>query len=318
MEHNKALGPDGFLAEFYQACWERIKDDLMKLFQEFHNGNLPLFSLNFETIILLPKSREATHIQQYRPICLLNVSFKIFTKVAANRISQISQKVISLSQIAFLPGRNIMEEVIVLHEMIHEMHRKKQNGLILKIDFEKAYDKINWSFVQQTLRMKGFSPKWCQWVASFMEGGHVGVKVNDQVGKNFQTKKGVRQGDPLSPTLFNIMVEMLAILIKRAKAEGHFEGVIPHLVDEGLLILQYVDDTIIFMEHDLEKARDMKLLLSAFEELSSLKINFHKSETFYFGEAKEYESEYEQLFRCRKGSFPFKYLGILMALQEVK
>jgi hypothetical protein len=87
MEHNKTPCPDGFLAEFYQACWEIIKDDLMELFQEFHNGDLPLYSLNFGTIILLPKSREATRIQQYRPICLLNVSFKIFTQVATNRIS---------------------------------------------------------------------------------------------------------------------------------------------------------------------------------------------------------------------------------------
>jgi hypothetical protein len=99
-----------------------------------------------------------------------------------------------------------MEGVIVLHEMIHELHKKKQNGLILKIDFEKAYNKINWPFVQQTLRMKDFSRKWCQWVASFMEGGHVDIKVNDQVGKKFQPKKGVRQGDPLSPILFNIVV----------------------------------------------------------------------------------------------------------------
>jgi hypothetical protein len=82
-----------------------------------------------------------------------------------------------------------MDEVIVLHEMIYETHKRKQSGLIMKIDFEKAYDKINWSFVHQTLRMKGFSSKWCQWVASCMEGGHVGVKVNDQIGKNFQTKQ---------------------------------------------------------------------------------------------------------------------------------
>jgi hypothetical protein len=109
MEHNKAPGPDGFPAEFYQVCWEIIKDDLMELFREFHNGNLPLYSLNFGTIILLPKSREATRIQQYRLICLLNVSFKIFTKVATNRISQITQKVINPSQTTFLSGRNIME-----------------------------------------------------------------------------------------------------------------------------------------------------------------------------------------------------------------
>jgi hypothetical protein len=148
MEHNKAPGSDGFPAEFYQSCWEIIKNDLMTLFREFHNEDLPMYSLNFGTIILLPKYREAIKIQQYRPICLLNVSFKIFTKVATNRISQIAKKVISPFKTAFLPGRNTMEGVIVLHETIHKMHRKKQNGLIFKIDFEKAYDKINWSFVQ--------------------------------------------------------------------------------------------------------------------------------------------------------------------------
>jgi hypothetical protein len=86
------------------------------------------------------------------------VSFKIFTKVATNRITEVAKKVISPTQSAFLPGTNIMEGVIVLHETIHEMHRKKQSRVILKLDFENSYDKINWSFVQHTLRMKGFSP----------------------------------------------------------------------------------------------------------------------------------------------------------------
>jgi hypothetical protein len=81
-----------------------------------------------------------------------------------------------------------MEGVIVLYETIHEMHRKKQSGIIFKIDFEKAYDKVNYPFVQQTLRMKDFSPKLCKWVASFMEGGHVDIKINDQIKQNFQTK----------------------------------------------------------------------------------------------------------------------------------
>jgi hypothetical protein len=107
-------------------------------------------------------------------------------------VTDVAKKVISPTQTTFLPGRNIMEGVIVLHKTIHEMHRKKQDGVILKIDFENAYDKINWSFVQQTVRMKGFSPTWCKWIASFMEGGHVGIRINDQVGPNFQTRKGVR------------------------------------------------------------------------------------------------------------------------------
>ena len=126
MEHNKAPGPDGFPAEFYQAFWDTIKGDLMAMLSEFHKGELPLYSLNFGTIILLPKCKEAIKIQQYRPICLLNVSFKIFTKVATNRILVVAQKVISPTQTAFLHGRNIMEGVVVLHETIHELHRKNR------------------------------------------------------------------------------------------------------------------------------------------------------------------------------------------------
>jgi hypothetical protein len=105
---------------------------------------------------------------------------------------------------------------------------------------------------------------------------------------------------------------MLAILINRAKGDGHLSRVISHLVDDGLLILQYADDTILFMKHNFEQAKNLKLLLSSFELLSCLKLNFYKSEIFYFGEAKNYESQYEQLFGCKKGVFAFSYLGIPM------
>ena len=90
-------------------------------------------------------------------------------------------------------------------------------------------------------------------------------------------------------------------MIKRAKADGLIDGVIPHLVDDGLSILQYADDTILFMEHDIEKATNLKLILSAFEQLSGLKINFHKSELFCFGEALDDVSAYAELFGCSQG-----------------
>jgi len=164
MEHNKAPGPDGFPPEFYQVFWDLVKEELMATFTELHVGTLPLNSLNFGTIILLPKNKDAKTIQQYRPICLLNVSFKIFTKVATNRLSSVAHKIIRPTQTAFLPGRNIMEGAVILHETLHELHSKKQDGLIFIIDFEKAYDRVKWSFLQQTLRMKGFSQKWCSWI----------------------------------------------------------------------------------------------------------------------------------------------------------
>jgi hypothetical protein len=133
--------------------------------------------------------------------------------------------------------------------------------------------------------MKGFSDEWRRLNYNFVFGESVAIKVNDDVGRYFQTKKGLRQDDPLSPMLFNIVADMLAIIIERAKSEGQTEGVVPHLVDGGLSILQYADDTILFMEHDLDKARNLKLILSAFEQLSGLKINFHKSDFFCFSEA---------------------------------
>ena len=108
------------------------------------------------------------------------------------------------------------------------------------------------------------------------------IKINDQIGQNFQILKDLRQGDPLSPILFNIDVDMLAILINRAKDESQVMGIVPHLVDGGLSILQYADDTILFMDHDIEKVTNIKMLLCAFEQLSGLKINFHKSEYILF------------------------------------
>jgi hypothetical protein len=145
-----------------------------------------------------------------------------------------------------MPGRHILESVLVLHETTHELHRKEMDGVLLKIDFEKAYDKVRSSFLQQVLRMKGFDPKWCQWINNFIEKGSVGIRVNDDIGHYFQTRKGLRQGDPLSPVLFNLVADVLAIMIQRAKEDGQVDGLIPHLVDGGVSILQYSNDTIIF------------------------------------------------------------------------
>lgn len=164
MEQNKAPGPDSFPAGFYQEFYETIKGNLLELFNEFHRGNLPLHSLSFVVITLLPKKAEATCIQQYRPIYLLNVCFKIITTVLTNRCNLVAQKVIKPSETAFLPGRYILEGVVILHETIHELHQKKQSGVILKPDFEKEYDKVKWPFLRQVLRIKGFSPVWCSWI----------------------------------------------------------------------------------------------------------------------------------------------------------
>ena len=110
---------------------------------------------------------------------------------------------------------------------------------------------------------------------------------------------------------------MLAIIIARAKEDGQVKGVVPHLVEEGLSILQYADDTIIFLDHDIDKAKNIKLLLCVFEQLSGLKINFHKSEIFCLGQPKQHELVYSSLFGCKLGSYPFRYVGIPMHFRKL-
>jgi hypothetical protein len=145
----------------------------------------------------------------------------------------------------------------------------------------------------------------------------VRIKINDQTGENFVTKKELRQRDPLSPILFNIIVDMLTIIIKRAKLNGQIDGVVPHLVDNGLSILQYADDTLICLDDNLDNGKNLMLLLFAFEQLSGLKFNFRKCESFCFGDARNYENIYSQLFGCQVGTYPFKYLGIPMHYKKL-
>ena len=119
----------------------------MPMFHDLFDGHLNLFHLNLVTVTLLPKKVEAIRIEQFRPICLLNVSFMNFTKVGTNRLTQIAHSVVQPTQTAFMPGRHILEGVVVLHETLHEIHTKKLDGVIFKVDFEKAYVKVKWPFL---------------------------------------------------------------------------------------------------------------------------------------------------------------------------
>jgi hypothetical protein len=147
MKHNSAPGPDGFPAEFFQNFWDLIQMDIFHLFKDFYDGNLKIERLNYGMVTLLPKVDNAADMKNFRPICLLNVCYKIISKVLNNRLASCITKVISDSQYGFIKNRYIMDGVISLNEILHEVKRKNQSGVVLKIDFEKAYDKVNWHFL---------------------------------------------------------------------------------------------------------------------------------------------------------------------------
>jgi hypothetical protein len=143
MDVNSAFGPDGLPVGFYREFWHNIKYLILEMFPEFYRGELNLSRMNYKMISLMPKLKEVNNIKQYRPICLLNVDYKWFTKVLTMRLTPYAGKLISDTHTAFIPGRYILEGEVVLHAILHEIRVKKLKGIILKLNFEKAYDKVH-------------------------------------------------------------------------------------------------------------------------------------------------------------------------------
>jgi hypothetical protein len=266
LKHNCAPGPDGLPAEFFQDFWDIIKKDLWNMCDDFNKGTLDIKRLNYGLITLIPKVDNAMEMKNFRPICLLNVCYKIMTKTLNNRLSTCINKVISENQFGFVKCKYILDCVVALHEIIHEIKKKKQNGIILKIDFEKAYDKVNWYFLYNMLQQKGFGDRWCDWVMKIVKGGKVAIRTNGMIGSYFPTHKGVRQGDPFSPLLFNIAADGLACLIEKAQEKKLIAGLIPHIIKNECAYLQYADDTILLLQDNLKFARNLKFILILFEK----------------------------------------------------
>lgn len=153
-----APGPDGFSLLFYQKFWNTIKMDLKAMFDCFFHNDLDLYRLNFSMITLIPKEADGTSIKKYRPIALTNCSFKIFTKFCTNRLSPCANRIISSNQTAFLKDRYILESVVAAHEIIHDVHASSSSGLVLKLDYEKAYDRVDIDFLRFVLSQRDFAP----------------------------------------------------------------------------------------------------------------------------------------------------------------
>jgi Reverse transcriptase (RNA-dependent DNA polymerase) len=168
---SRAPGPDGFTFVFYQHFWAIVYEDLMFLMSHFYNNSLRLAKINHAMLCLLFKELEASIIQKFRPISLLDCSYKIISKILTNRLAVVVPTIVDKAQAAFIQGRFILNNVLVAHEIIHFTITNKQKGIILKVDFEKTYDRVSWVFLKDLLVSKGFGMVWSTWIENLLVGG---------------------------------------------------------------------------------------------------------------------------------------------------
>lgn len=164
------------------------------------------------------------------------------------------------------------------HEIVHSLNKEKEKGIILKLNYEKAYDRVSWEFLFEVLQTRGFSNTWISWVKQLVIGGSIGILVNGEDSPYFKPGKGLRQGDPLSPLLFNLVGDVFTKMLGKATSSGLIRGVMGDFREGGILSLQYADDTIIFSSASSFHLSNLKSVLTWFEQISGMRVNFHKSE----------------------------------------
>jgi hypothetical protein len=185
MKVDSAPGPDGLPVLFFKRFWGTLKGPILGLLNDFALGRVDIARLNFGIISLIPKVKGADNIKQFRPIALINIIFKFVAKAYAIRLAPLAHRTIDRNQNTFIPGRALHEGVLALHEIAHELRSKKLGGLLLKLDFEKAYDRVNWDFLREILVCKGFSPMMVHRLMQLFRGGQTAVNVNGEIGPFF-------------------------------------------------------------------------------------------------------------------------------------
>lgn len=229
----------------------------------FSNGHL-FKELNQTNIVLISKVPHPEKLSQFRPISLSNFSLKIITKILANRLEPILKTVISPQQSAFVPGRLIQDNILVSHEAFHHLKLKKQGGLYemaIKLDFNKAYDRVQWDFLQAILLKMGFSSVWTQWVMECVSTVSFSVMVNGERQSSFIPARGLRQGDLLSPYLFILIIDVLSLLISHQLQDHKLAGMRLTRNCPVLSHFFFADDTLLFFEASINDCLALKSTL---------------------------------------------------------
>ena len=312
MEGDKAPGLDIFIMAFFQKCWSVVEIDVMTFFDHFHRSSEFEQSLNASFLSLIPKKKKknyALNIKYFRPINLAGNVYKLLSKVLANRLRWVLDKLILESQNSFVGGRQILDSVLIANECLDSRLKCCTPGVVCKLNIEKAYDHVNWDALFYLLERMGFGDRWRRWLRTCVSTVCFSVLVNGSPAGFFGSSRGLKQGNPLSPLLFLLIMKVLSRILKKTEEGGFIQCFhVGPINSTSIRVshLLFVNDTILFSDASREQILSIRLVLSCFQVFTGLKVNVGKSEIVFIREVRNIQS-LANILQCRVGSLPMIY-----------
>jgi hypothetical protein len=283
MKAMAAPGPDGLPALFYHNYWDIIGEDITNMALDILNNNGDPSSLNSTYICLIPKITNPSTPSDFRPIALCNVSLKIITKTLANRIKLILPTLISPNQSAFIQGRLITDNTLIASDIFNYLaHTNRKKGFIgIKTDMAKAYDRMEWSFIEATLTSMGFPMPMIHAIMKCVSTVAFFILINGLPSNSFFPQRGLRQGDPLSPYPFIICADVLSGLISKAQDNHLIHGIKIAPGAPEISHLLFADDSLLFCRATTSEASTIANIIHTYQGASVQLVNFTKSEMIF-------------------------------------
>ncbi|KAL2931509.1 LINE-1 retrotransposable element ORF2 protein [Bienertia sinuspersici] len=276
----KAPGYDGTPAEFYQKMWPTVGNDVTRAIKHFFAHGYLLREWNLTLLALIPKVDRPSIPGDFRPISLCNVIYKIISKILANRLKEVLPHLISESQNAFLKGRLLSDNVLLGHELVDYIKGRKKGNThwaALKVDLNKAYDRVSWDFIPWILGQMQFPQQWIHWVTQCITTVRYSVLINGEASQWFDPQCGLRQGDPLSPYLFLFVMEFLSRRLQRLEETRSITGVKVSRQSPSISHLFFADDSLFTFQATTQSCSTMRQFFSDFGKYTGEIINFDKS-----------------------------------------
>ena len=306
-ENSKTPGNDGIPIEFYKKLWDILADQLVDVFNcSFQLEEMTTSQRQAIITLIDKKGKDRSYLENWRPISLVNVDAKIASKVISNRIKCCLPDIIHHNQSGFIKDRFIGETARSILDIIDHTERSELPGMIIFIDFEKAFDSIEWCFLYSCLKAFNFGPEFIKWVKTFYKNVSSCVINNGVSSPSFKLGRGVRQGDPLSPYLFVVAIEILAIFIR---SNTNIKGIT--IGDNETKLLAYADDMTALLS-DITSAKELLDSLNTFEMYSGLKMNVSKTKAMWIGIMKNSAEKPLGLDWC----LTVKNLGVLFSCNQ--